>query len=304
MKWLGITWWIPFNFSLVFLGYKKSLTEHDLWSPNPRDITSTTFPPFEKAWKKALRKCHWWALYWYPSYLVINLWWTPLTSFIIISGMMHRETKELPWRQTLDLPSLMPSDSSMDMHLMNIPLCLMGAPLPQPRSLPQKTLKNLHPFSRHLLRLTAQHYLLLICVNLCVISSPSLVLCSKGVWLWSPAYLKICISNSENNFIFCFPTHSLLIEYTENPETPEWKGYLYAALFFVTTVMTSVFFHQLFHIGMTLGMRIKAALIAAIYKKVNTIYNNFTLKTLFSATWIHLSHNDWGFSMESSVWLH
>ena len=60
----------------------------------------------------------------------------------------------------------------------------------------------------------------------------------------------------------------LLIEYTETPNMAVWKGYLYAFLFFISTVMTSIFFHQLFHIGMTLGMRVKATLIAAIYKKV------------------------------------
>ena len=47
-----------------------------------------------------------------------------------------------------------------------------------------------------------------------------------------------------------------------------WKGYLFASMFFVTSVVNSFFFHQLFHIGMTLGMRIKASVIAAVYKKV------------------------------------
>lgn len=49
----------------------------------------------------------------------------------------------------------------------------------------------------------------------------------------------------------------------------EWKGYLYASLFFLSSVLSSFFFHQLFHIGMTTGMRLKASLIAAIYEKVS-----------------------------------
>lgn len=37
---------------------------------------------------------------------------------------------------------------------------------------------------------------------------------------------------------------------------------------FVVAVAASVFFHQQFHISMTLGMRIKSALISALYRKV------------------------------------
>ena len=59
-----------------------------------------------------------------------------------------------------------------------------------------------------------------------------------------------------------------MISYTEDPDAPEWKGYLYAVLFFVSSVLASFFFHQLFHIGMTAGMHLKASLIAAIYQKV------------------------------------
>jgi ATP-binding cassette subfamily C (CFTR/MRP) protein 1 len=59
-----------------------------------------------------------------------------------------------------------------------------------------------------------------------------------------------------------------LIQFTENKDAEMWKGYLFAALFFVSAVLNSFFFHQLFHIGMTLGMRVKAAVIAAVYEKV------------------------------------
>ena len=59
-----------------------------------------------------------------------------------------------------------------------------------------------------------------------------------------------------------------LIGWTEDKSLAEWKGYLFAALFFASAVMNSFFFHQLFHIGMTLGMRVKASMIAAVYKKV------------------------------------
>ena len=62
-----------------------------------------------------------------------------------------------------------------------------------------------------------------------------------------------------------------LIQFTEDEDAEMWKGYMFAALFFVSAVINSFFFHQLFHIGMTLGMRIKAVVIAAVYEKVHGI---------------------------------
>ncbi|XP_055866421.1 multidrug resistance-associated protein 1-like isoform X2 [Biomphalaria glabrata] len=71
---------------------------------------------------------------------------------------------------------------------------------------------------------------------------------------------------------------STLIQYTQekldNPsQTHEWKGYVYASSFFVVSMAGSIMFNQNFHLGMTLGMRIKAALIAAVYRKSLTISN-------------------------------
>ncbi len=65
---------------------------------------------------------------------------------------------------------------------------------------------------------------------------------------------------------------SALIGYTENQNEEAWKGYVYACLFFVNGVTQSIFFHQLFHIGMTLGKRVKSAAIAMVYKKVDSMY--------------------------------
>nr|KAG5700435.1 hypothetical protein BaRGS_010348 [Batillaria attramentaria] len=66
----------------------------------------------------------------------------------------------------------------------------------------------------------------------------------------------------------------VLIAYTNNKQNEaEWKGYVYACAFFVVAVTGSVFFHQQFHIGMTLGMRIKSACISAVYHKALTMSN-------------------------------
>jgi len=73
---------------------------------------------------------------------------------------------------------------------------------------------------------------------------------------------------------FVGPTlQSYLITFTEDKSAEMWKGYLFAILFFVSAALNSFFFHQLFHIGMTLGMRVKAAVIAAVYEKALTMSN-------------------------------
>ncbi|KAK3107159.1 hypothetical protein FSP39_008334 [Pinctada imbricata] len=70
---------------------------------------------------------------------------------------------------------------------------------------------------------------------------------------------------------------SVLIEYVTmkqlGKEEYEWKGYVYAAGFFIVALLQSTFFHQNFHYGMTLGMRIKSAVITAVYKKALTMNN-------------------------------
>ncbi|XP_060079836.1 multidrug resistance-associated protein 1-like [Ylistrum balloti] len=60
----------------------------------------------------------------------------------------------------------------------------------------------------------------------------------------------------------------VLIAYTDNKANEQaWKGYVFAASFFVVAFVQSLCFHQNFHIGMTTGMRIRSALITAVYKK-------------------------------------
>ena len=60
-----------------------------------------------------------------------------------------------------------------------------------------------------------------------------------------------------------------------------WKGYMFAALFFVSAALYSFFFHQLYYIGMVLGMRIRASIIAAVYDKVThlSVLSGTHLKT-------------------------
>ncbi|XP_048236908.1 multidrug resistance-associated protein 1-like isoform X1 [Haliotis rufescens] len=71
-----------------------------------------------------------------------------------------------------------------------------------------------------------------------------------------------------------------LISFIDNRATEqEWKGYVYACSFFVIALTQSCFFHQHFHISMTLGMRIKSAVISAVYKKALTISSDARKKS-------------------------
>ncbi|KAK7486144.1 hypothetical protein BaRGS_00022610, partial [Batillaria attramentaria] len=60
---------------------------------------------------------------------------------------------------------------------------------------------------------------------------------------------------------------SLLITYTQATEDREWKGYVIAVGMLVVSWSQTVFYHQHYHVAMTTGMRMKTALMAAIYKK-------------------------------------
>ncbi|XP_076114149.1 multidrug resistance-associated protein 1-like [Mytilus galloprovincialis] len=66
----------------------------------------------------------------------------------------------------------------------------------------------------------------------------------------------------------------MLIDYTaasKDPEisnfTQEWKGYSLVAAFFVTILIQSLMFHQQSFWSMTLGMRVRSALMSAVYQK-------------------------------------
>ncbi|KAJ8316169.1 hypothetical protein KUTeg_006183 [Tegillarca granosa] len=71
----------------------------------------------------------------------------------------------------------------------------------------------------------------------------------------------------------------LLIAYIQNKENePEWKGYVLASLFYVNAiVMYSIVYHNDFNMQI-LAMRLKSALVAALYRK-SLVMNNKTKKS-------------------------
>ena len=70
----------------------------------------------------------------------------------------------------------------------------------------------------------------------------------------------------------------LMIQYTEShvegQTDDDWKGYFYAFLLFLTAVFQSILLHIYFHRVFRVGMQIRTAVIAAVYKKVGTRYYN------------------------------
>ncbi|XP_071568157.1 multidrug resistance-associated protein 1 isoform X4 [Temnothorax nylanderi] len=64
----------------------------------------------------------------------------------------------------------------------------------------------------------------------------------------------------------------LLIDFTEGEE-PMWKGYFYSALLLLTAILQTLVLSQYFHRMFLVGLRIRTALIAAIYRKALRLSN-------------------------------
>ncbi|KAG5890605.1 hypothetical protein JTB14_005118 [Gonioctena quinquepunctata] len=56
--------------------------------------------------------------------------------------------------------------------------------------------------------------------------------------------------------------------------TPEWKGYLYVALLFITATVQTLFLSQYFNKMFIIGMRIRTVLVSTIYRKALRISNS------------------------------
>ncbi|XP_078079204.1 ATP-binding cassette sub-family C member 2 [Mustelus asterias] len=65
----------------------------------------------------------------------------------------------------------------------------------------------------------------------------------------------------------------LMISFTADPSIYQWKGYLYAVLLFVTALLQSLILQQYFQYCFLLGMRVRTAITAAVYKKALTVSN-------------------------------
>ncbi|XP_055990712.1 multidrug resistance-associated protein 1 [Sorex fumeus] len=64
-----------------------------------------------------------------------------------------------------------------------------------------------------------------------------------------------------------------LISFVKEQEAPDWQGYFYTALLFLSACLQTLVLHQYFHICFVSGMRIKTAVIGAVYRKALVITN-------------------------------
>jgi len=95
-------------------------------------------------------------------------------------------------------------------------------------------------------------------------------------------------------FTFC----RLLIDFASNSEVPAWNGYLYAVLLFVVAFTHAMLWQQYFIRVNTAGMRIKTAIIGAVYSKVIrvrwpamlTCISNSTLHNITSPSRLSLTN--------------
>ncbi|XP_076608098.1 multidrug resistance-associated protein 1 [Chaetodon auriga] len=63
----------------------------------------------------------------------------------------------------------------------------------------------------------------------------------------------------------------LLIHFVNNSSAPTWQGYFYTALLFVCTCVQSLILQKYFHVCFVSGMRLRTAIIGAVYRKALVI---------------------------------
>ncbi|XP_006101728.1 multidrug resistance-associated protein 1 [Myotis lucifugus] len=66
----------------------------------------------------------------------------------------------------------------------------------------------------------------------------------------------------------------LLINFVNDKKAPDWQGYFYTAVLFLSACFQTLMLHQYFHICFVSGMRIKTAVIGAVYRKALVITNS------------------------------
>ncbi|XP_056143847.1 multidrug resistance-associated protein 1 isoform X2 [Lampris incognitus] len=65
----------------------------------------------------------------------------------------------------------------------------------------------------------------------------------------------------------------LLIHYVNNSSAPSWQGYFYTALLFICTCLQTLILQRYFHVCFVTGMRLRSAIIGAVYRKALVISN-------------------------------
>lgn len=74
----------------------------------------------------------------------------------------------------------------------------------------------------------------------------------------------------------------LMIEFTDDLRIPDRWGYIYTGLLLIVSLMRSLLLHQNYHLCNKTGIRLRTALIAAVYRKVWMIYVVQSVKIVFA----------------------
>lgn len=69
-----------------------------------------------------------------------------------------------------------------------------------------------------------------------------------------------------------------------------WEGYLYAVLLFVVALLQSIFLQQYFQRCFVLGMKVRTAIMAAVYKKVKADRRETPQVLLLSSTLLQTNY--------------
>ncbi|XP_072549871.1 multidrug resistance-associated protein 1 [Salminus brasiliensis] len=65
----------------------------------------------------------------------------------------------------------------------------------------------------------------------------------------------------------------LLIQFVNDSSAPSWHGYFYTALLFVCTCVQTLILQKYFHVCFVTGMRLRTAIVGAVYRKALVITN-------------------------------
>ncbi|KAI9535316.1 hypothetical protein NQZ68_002870 [Dissostichus eleginoides] len=76
----------------------------------------------------------------------------------------------------------------------------------------------------------------------------------------------------------------LMISFTQDKSRYIWEGYLYAVLLLLVAILQSLFLQQYFQRCFVLGMKVRTAIIAAVYKKALVVSNDTRKETTVGET--------------------
>uniref|UniRef100_A0A8B9RB37 ABC transmembrane type-1 domain-containing protein n=1 Tax=Astyanax mexicanus TaxID=7994 RepID=A0A8B9RB37_ASTMX len=99
---------------------------------------------------------------------------------------------------------------------------------------------------------------------------PTILKSFKGM-LWESALFKLL----QDLLAFASPQLlKVMISFAQNKDIHTWQGYLYAVLLLVVAILQSIFLQQYFQRCFVLGMKVRTAIMAAVYKKALVVSND------------------------------